>query len=424
MQNTDEIWRLVEAKQDAFIELSDRIWEMPELNFQETRSAHEHAEMLRAQGFRVTEAVGGIPTAVMGEAGEGGPVIAILGEYDALPGLSQEAGVAEHRPLQQNGAGHGCGHNLLGAGAMLAATAVKDWLAAHGIEGRVRYYGCPAEEGGAAKTFMVRDGVFDDVDIAISWHPAPFAGVNEAHSLAILQVDYAFTGAASHAAVSPELGRSALDAAELMNVGVNYLREHMPSSARIHYAYLDAGGIAPNVVQASAKLRYLIRAAELPELQALAARVDRIAEGAALMTETTHGAQRGQRDEQPARQRAARADHVRQSAAARAAAVRRRGPGVRRRDPQDGGRRRISTRRTSGSASRSPMRRCATLSCRSRRGARGWWARPMWAMSAGRCRRCRCAARPTRSARRAIPGSSPRRARARWRIRGWCTRRR
>ncbi len=286
MQNTDEIWRLVEAKQDGFIGLSDRIWEMPELNFQETSSAREHAEMLRAEGFRVTEAVGGIPTAVMGEAGEGGPVIAILGEYDALPGLSQEAGVAEHRPLQRNGAGHGCGHNLLGAGAMLAASAVKDWLAAHGIKGRVRYYGCPAEEGGAAKTFMVRDGVFDDVDIAISWHPAPFAGVNEARSLAILQVDYAFTGAASHAAVSPELGRSALDAAELMNVGVNYLREHMPSSARIHYAYLDAGGIAPNVVQASAKLRYLIRAAELPELQALAARVDRVAEGAALMTET------------------------------------------------------------------------------------------------------------------------------------------
>ena len=287
MQNTDEIWRLVEAKQEAFIGLSDRIWEMPELNFQETRSAREHADMLRAEGFRVTEAVGGIPTAVMGEAGEGGPIIAILGEYDALPGLSQEAGVAEHRPLQGGGAGHGCGHNLLGAGAMLAAAAVKDWLAAHGIQGRVRYYGCPAEEGGAAKTFMVRDGVFDDVDIAISWHPAPFAGVNEARSLAILQVDYAFTGAASHAAVSPELGRSALDAAELMNVGVNYLREHMPSSARIHYAYLDAGGIAPNVVQASAKLRYLIRAAELPELQALAARVDRIAEGAALMTETT-----------------------------------------------------------------------------------------------------------------------------------------
>src|SRR3982751_6240103 len=142
MQNTEQIWRLVEAKQDEFIALSDRVWGMPELNFQEVRSAREHADMLRAEGFRVTEAVGGIPTAVMGEAGEGGPVIAILGEYDALPGLSQEAGMAEPKPVEgQNGVGHGCGHNLLGSAAMLAASAVKDWLAEKGVPGRVRYYG-------------------------------------------------------------------------------------------------------------------------------------------------------------------------------------------------------------------------------------------------------------------------------------------
>lgn len=286
LRNTETIWRLVEAKQDAFIELSDRIWEIPELNFQEAKSARAHAEMLAAQGFSVSEGLAGIPTAVMGEAGQGGPVIAILGEYDALPGLSQEAGVAEHAPLPGNGPGHGCGHNLLGAGAMLAATAVKDWLAEQGIEGRVRYYGCPAEEGGAAKTFMVRDGLFDDVDIAISWHPAAFAGVNDAYSLAILQVDYGFIGRAAHAAEAPELGRSGLDAAELMNIGVNYLREHMPSSARIHYAHLESGGVAPNVVQATTTLRYIVRAADLPSLMSLAARVDQIAEGAALMTET------------------------------------------------------------------------------------------------------------------------------------------
>ena len=286
MQNTDRVWQLVEAHQDDLIGLSDRVWGMPELNFQERQSAAEHLAMLREKGFRVTEGVAGIPTAVLGEAGEGGPVIAILGEYDALPGLSNEAGVAEHRPVEGQGAGHGCGHNLLGAGALLAAAAVKDWLAEQGIEGRVRYYGCPAEEGGAAKTFMVRDGVFDDVDIAISWHPAPFAGVNEAYSLAVLQVDYAFTGKASHAAASPELGRSALDAVELMNVGVNYLREHTPDDARIHYATLDAGGIAPNVVQASARSRYIIRAAELADLKEIAARVDDVARGAALMTGT------------------------------------------------------------------------------------------------------------------------------------------
>lgn len=286
MDNSETIWRLVETRQQEFIDLADRVWDMPELNFQETRSAAAHAEMLANQGFRLTQGISGMPTAVMGEAGEGGPVIAILGEYDALPGLSQEAGVSEHRPREGGGPGHGCGHNLLGAGALLAATAVKDWLAAQGIAGRVRYYGCPAEEGGAAKTFMVRDGVFDDVDVAISWHPAAFAGVNEARSLAILQIDYAFTGRAAHAAEMPELGRSALDAAELMNVGVNYLREHMPSSARIHYAHLESGGVAPNVVQATTTLRYIIRAADLPQLQALAARVDRIAEGAGLMTET------------------------------------------------------------------------------------------------------------------------------------------
>ena len=287
MQNTDRIWQIVDDHQAAFVGLSDRVWDMPELNFQERRSAAEHVAMLEEQGFRVTQGLAGIPTAVMGEAGHGGPVIAILGEYDALPGLSQEAGIAEHRPLDGNGPGHACGHNLLGAGAMLAAAAVKDWLAEQGIEGRVRYYGCPAEEGGAAKTFMVRDGAFDDVDIAISWHPAPFAGVNEAYSLAILQVDYDFVGRAAHAASDPELGRSALDAVELMNIGVNYMREHTPDDARIHYATLNAGGIAPNVVQSTAKVRYIIRAAQLADMQALAARVEKIAEGAALMTKTT-----------------------------------------------------------------------------------------------------------------------------------------
>jgi aminobenzoyl-glutamate utilization protein B len=286
MQNTEEIWRLVDTNKDDFEALSDRVWGMPELCYGEFRSCAEHTAMLQRQGFRVTENVAGIPTAVMGEAGEGGPVIAILGEYDALPGLSQEAGVAEPKPLPGDGYGHGCGHNLLGSASMLAATAVKDYLAAHGIKGRVRYYGCPAEEGGAAKGFMARAGAFSDVDVAISWHPAAFAGVNEAVSLANTRIDFTFHGRASHAAAAPHLGRSALDAVELMNVGVNYMREHMPSDARVHYALLDAGGIAPNVVQARAKVRYLIRARELPELTRLIERVRKIADGAALMTET------------------------------------------------------------------------------------------------------------------------------------------
>src|SRR5437764_1893797 len=286
MQNTDEIWRLVDAKKELFEQLSDQVWDTPELCYTEFRSCAEHTAMLEQQGFRVTRNVVGIPTAVMGEAGDGGPVIAILGEYDALPGLGQEAGVAEVKPLPGDGHGHGCGHNLLGAASMLAATAVKDYLAARGIKGRVRYYGCPAEEGGAAKGFMARAGVFSDVDLAISWHPAAFSGVNEAISLANTRIDFTFHGRAAHAAAAPHLGRSALDAVELMNVGVNYMREHMPSDARVHYALLDAGGIAPNVVQARAKVRYLIRASDVAGMNALVARVAKVADGAALMTET------------------------------------------------------------------------------------------------------------------------------------------
>jgi aminobenzoyl-glutamate utilization protein B len=169
---------------------------------------------------------------------------------------------------------------------LLAATAVKDWLAANKLPGRVRYYGCPAEEGGAAKAFMVRSGAFEDADIAITWHPSSFWEVVVTPSLANTRADFIFTGRTSHAAASPHLGRSALDAVELMSVGVNYMREHMPSDARIHYAVLDTGGIAPNVVQAHARVRYSIRARDLPGMNELVARVHKVAQGAALMTET------------------------------------------------------------------------------------------------------------------------------------------
>ncbi|QJP16277.1 amidohydrolase [Starkeya sp. ORNL1] len=287
MRNADAVWGIVDGKAAAFADLSDRVWDTPETNYEEYRSSAAHAAMLEAEGFRVSQGIADLPTAVMGEAGDDGPVIAILGEFDALPGLSQEAGSAEQRPLVPAGNGHGCGHNLLGAGSMLAAAAVKDYLARHGLKGRIRYYGCPAEEGGSSKGFMVRAGVFDDVDIAICWHPAPFAGVNNPVSLACNEISFRFKGRAAHAASSPHLGRSALDAVELMNVGVNYLREHMPSTARIHYAITDTGGHAPNVVQAQAAVRYLVRARTLPELLTLVERVKRVAEGAALMTGTT-----------------------------------------------------------------------------------------------------------------------------------------
>ncbi|WP_413852976.1 M20 family metallopeptidase [Albidovulum sp.] len=284
MQNTDRIWEMAERHRTAFVRLADRVFDTPEIAYTEHESAAAHVEALEAAGARISRDLAGIPTAVMGEWGTGGPVIAILGEYDALPELGQEPGVAEERPVGR--AGHGCGHNLLGSAAMMAAVALSDWLAGTGTPGRVRYYGCPAEEGGAAKTFMVRAGLFGDVDAAISWHPADYTGVFHANSLANTRIDFTFLGRAAHAAGAPELGRSALDAVELMNVGVNYLREHMPPGARVHYAYLDAGGTAPNVVPAKATVRQLIRTRRLGDLNALVERVRKIAEGAALMTGT------------------------------------------------------------------------------------------------------------------------------------------
>ncbi len=286
MQNENPLWRHVDTKAAIFTELADTVWGTPETLYAEHLSAEAHRLALEEQGFRVTAGVAGIETAVMGEAGSGGPVIAILGEYDALPGLSQEAGVDTYRPVQPGGAGHGCGHNLLGAGALLAATAVKDWLEIEGLPGTIRYYGCPAEEGGAAKTFMVRDGIFDDVDAAFSWHPLSFNGIIPPLTLAVAMVDFHFRGRTSHAAVSPHLGRSALDAVELMNVGVNYLREHVPQDARMHYAITDTGGIAPNVVQERATVRYSVRSLKRVDMQSVLARVTRVAEGAAIMTGT------------------------------------------------------------------------------------------------------------------------------------------
>ena len=287
MNVRNEIWQHVDAAKSRLIALSDRIWGMPEVCYTEVRSAAEHAAELRHQGFRVTEGVAGIPTAVIGEAGEGGPVIAFLGEYDALPGLQpgiRRCGASSHRARRPWAWMRAQSPRI---GRMLAAVALKNWLAEKGIPGRVRYYGCPAEEGGAAKAFMVRAGAFDDADIAISWHPYSFWEVAPALSLANTRADFAFTGRAAHAAAAPHLGRSALDAVELMNVGVNYMREHMPSDARVHYALLDTGGIAPNVVQAYARVRYSIRAMDLPGMLDLVERVHKIAQGAALMTETS-----------------------------------------------------------------------------------------------------------------------------------------
>lgn len=272
--------------------LSDRIWELAETKFEEFGSARLLADRLEEAGFDVSHGIGGLPTAFMASFGQGdGPVIALLGEYDALPGLSQRDGVDHPEPLldgsdNDNGNGHGCGHHLLGTGSLAAAIALKEYLSETGLPGTVRYYGCPAEEGGSGKTFLVREGAFDGVDVALTWHPGYGNAVVSMTSAANYQVRYRFEGRSSHAAASPHTGRSALDAVELMNVGANYLREHVPQSVRFHYAVTNTGGFSPNVVQAKAEVVYLIRAPEVRDVEAVYARINDIAQGAALMTGT------------------------------------------------------------------------------------------------------------------------------------------
>lgn len=285
MQDISRLAALIDAQSATYIELSDKVWDLAELRYQEHGSVAAQIAQFEKEGFRITRDIAGIPTAFMAEAGEGGPLIGFLGEYDALSGLSQQANVA--RRADAGGAnGQGCGHNLLGTGAMLAAAATRKYLADNKLPGRVRYYGCPAEEGGSGKTFMARAGLFADLDLAVTWHPGAYFGTMSVKSLANVQAYFRFTGRATHAASAPHLGRSALDAVELMNVGVNYMREHMPSDARVHYAVTDTGGISPNVVQAKAEVLYLIRATTVAGAMELYERVKKIAEGAALMTET------------------------------------------------------------------------------------------------------------------------------------------
>lgn len=281
------IYAAVENKAATLTSLSDKIWEFAELSMEEYQSAAAYVELLKAEGFTVEEQLCGIPTAFLGKYGTGKPVIGILGEYDALSGLSQVPCSASKESLIPGGNGHGCGHNLLGAASLGAAIAIKEQIEAGNLQGTVVFYGCPGEEGCAGKTFMARDGMFRDLDAALCWHPGDTNEVTTGSNAASLQVEYTFTGIASHAAGDPEHGRSALDAAELMNIGVQFLREHMPKSCCLHYSFLDAGGVSPNVVQPTAKVLYMVRGENVRSAKALLARVNKIAEGAALMTETT-----------------------------------------------------------------------------------------------------------------------------------------
>ena len=286
MEMVNEIKKLVDAKKEAFLHAGALVWEYAEIGFKEFQSAKALTDVLKAEGFAVQEGVAGIPTAFVASWGEGKPIIGLLGEYDALPALKHAAGdpVESSEIVSENG--HGCGHNLLGAGALGAAVAVKDYMQAHGLKGTIRYYGCPGEEFGSGKMFMARAGLFDDLDAAFTWHGGAYNAITADHSLANLCAYFKFKGRTSHAAGSPHLGRSALDACELMNVGCNYLREHILPDERIHYAYTDVGGSAPNVVQDHACVFYYVRSPRLYQVLDLYERVKDVARGAALMTGT------------------------------------------------------------------------------------------------------------------------------------------
>ncbi|UQZ83289.1 p-aminobenzoyl-glutamate hydrolase subunit B [Paenibacillus konkukensis] len=276
----------VERKKTLFIDVSDAIWDFAETRYEEHRSAALLGDVLEKEGFKVQRAAGAIATAVVGGYGQGGPIIAILGEFDALTGLSQHKGEAARAPIEEGGNGHGCGHNLLGSGALAAAVALRHYMEEADLPGTIRYYGCPAEEGGGGKGLMVRQGLFDDVDAAVTWHPGTTNFVMSYSSLATCQVYYRFQGRGAHAGGDAHLGRSALDAVELMNVGCNYLREHLIPEARLHYAITNTGGMSPNVVQAEAEVLYKLRVPRSEQLQDVYERVCNVAKGAALMTGT------------------------------------------------------------------------------------------------------------------------------------------
>ena len=286
MDTKQELFRYIDSRKESYIGLSGEIWHLAECRFQEFQSSEKIAHKLRQEGFTVEKGLSGMETAFLASWGQGKPVIAFLGEYDALEGLSQQADLPEKKPVQEGKSGHGCGHHLLGMAPALAAAACKEYMQAHGLHGTLRYYGCPAEENGAGKAFMARDGLFNDVDIVLAWHPASYDSISKSGTLASKKTFYQFYGKSAHAAESPYLGRSALDAVELMNVGCNFLREHAIPEARIHYAITDAGGKSPNIVQPYAQVLYDVRAPKMAYVAELAKRVDNVAKGAALMTDT------------------------------------------------------------------------------------------------------------------------------------------
>ena len=282
---SDDVIQFLDSKSDEYATMSNTIWSLAELGYQEEKTSQLMQSHLKEENFSVNDGVAEMPTAFIASYGSGKPIIAILAEMDALPGLSQDA-KPERRIISEQMPGHACGHNLFGTGSIAASVAVKNWLTETGTTGTIRLYGTPAEEGGSGKVYMVRAGFFHDVDIVLHWHPSDKNDASPSSSLANKSAKFRFYGIAAHAAAAPEKGRSALDAVESMNFMVNLMREHLPETARIHYVITN-GGDAPNIVPGKAEVYYYVRHPDVDELGRIWARVIKVAEAAAIGTETT-----------------------------------------------------------------------------------------------------------------------------------------
>ncbi len=283
-KKTEDVIKNLNGKTEAYGNIAQTIWGYAEMGYQEEKSSALLQKTLADEGFTVKTGVAGIPTAFIAEYGSGTPIIAIMGEYDALPGLSQEA-VAEKKSAGK-AAGHACGHHLFGTASTAAAIATKEWMVANNTKGTIRFYGTPAEEGGSGKVYMVREGLFNDVDVALHWHPGDDNEASAGAALANKSAKFRFYGVSAHAAGSPEKGRSALDGVEAMNMMVNMMREHIPQETRIHYVITN-GGKAPNVVPDFAEVYYYARHDRRDVVMAIFDRIIKAAEGAALGTGTT-----------------------------------------------------------------------------------------------------------------------------------------
>ena len=283
---SNDILNSIETHKTKFENVALEIWEYAELGYQEEQSSNLLARSLQDEGFTITKGLAGIPSAFVAEFNhDGGPIIGILGEFDALPGLAQTTSPFKEIKENKTGAGHACGHHLFGAASAWAAVAIKEWLVENNVPGTIRFYGTPAEEGGSGKVYMVREGLFNDVDVVLHWHPDDANSANSRTSNSNKSAKFTFRGISAHAAGSPEQGRSALDGVEAMNHMVNMMREHIPQESRIHYV-ITKGGLAPNVVPDIAEVYYYVRHPDMSIVEDLFIRVVNTANGAALGTDT------------------------------------------------------------------------------------------------------------------------------------------